>query len=107
MLHLSEILCPGAPAGCPSRQFQCGTGECVDPVSVCNTSTDCVDGSDEGAACHTDACSSPGSPQCALKCYNTPLGAVGTKKRGVRGSVVVGDNRCMSQVMEGIAGVSN
>ncbi|XP_023692329.1 low-density lipoprotein receptor-related protein 2 [Paramormyrops kingsleyae] len=64
-----------APAGCPSHQFQCGTGECVDPASVCNASTDCVDGSDEGPACHNDACSSPGSPQCAFKCYNTPQGA--------------------------------
>ncbi|KAL4660832.1 low-density lipoprotein receptor-related protein 2-like [Arapaima gigas] len=62
------------PLGCPSHQFQCGTGECLDLALVCNNTPDCPDGSDEGDACLTATCSSPGHPQCTHNCYSTPNG---------------------------------
>ncbi|XP_018613772.2 low-density lipoprotein receptor-related protein 2 [Scleropages formosus] len=62
------------PHSCPSHQFQCGTGECLDLALVCNKTSDCPDGSDEGEGCLTAMCSSPDSPQCTHNCYSTPQG---------------------------------
>ncbi len=37
--------------GCPAGQFKCGTGACITRSLVCNSVSNCGDGSDEGATC--------------------------------------------------------
>ncbi|KAJ0171238.1 hypothetical protein K1T71_012788 [Dendrolimus kikuchii] len=49
-----ELDCP--PRTCPPHHFTCANGMCVPPVWVCDTDSDCGDGSDEGAVCTTRAC---------------------------------------------------
>ncbi|XP_036382770.1 low-density lipoprotein receptor-like [Megalops cyprinoides] len=59
---------------CLSGQFQCESGECLDPGLVCNTVSNCPDGSDEGGSCLSSNCSSPDGSRCAQDCYITPEG---------------------------------
>ncbi|KAJ8381103.1 hypothetical protein SKAU_G00018810 [Synaphobranchus kaupii] len=67
-----ETGCEGVK--CPSHQFQCGTGECLDPDVVCNTMPNCPDGSDEGGSCASSVCSSSDGARCTQDCYSTPQG---------------------------------
>ncbi|XP_067289019.1 low-density lipoprotein receptor-related protein 1B isoform X2 [Pseudorasbora parva] len=69
---------------CPTHLFRCGSGECVDPDLVCNSGSDCADGSDEGVGCLKNNCSSPSSPSCQHYCFNTPHGARCGCKTGFR-----------------------
>ncbi|XP_056434326.1 low-density lipoprotein receptor-related protein 2 isoform X4 [Gadus chalcogrammus] len=64
----------GAPK-CPTPTFQCGSRECLDPALVCNSITNCADGSDEGPGCLQQNCSSPAAPRCDHRCVTTPHGA--------------------------------
>uniref|UniRef100_A0A8P4G0N3 EGF-like domain-containing protein n=1 Tax=Dicentrarchus labrax TaxID=13489 RepID=A0A8P4G0N3_DICLA len=59
---------------CPSHLYQCGSGECVDPLLVCNRFTNCADSSDEGVGCVQQNCSSQSAPQCDHHCVSTPNG---------------------------------
>ncbi|XP_041666800.1 low-density lipoprotein receptor-related protein 2-like isoform X2 [Cheilinus undulatus] len=59
---------------CPSHLYQCGSGECLDPRLVCNSYTNCADGSDEGPGCAKRNCSSSSAPQCDHSCVSTPNG---------------------------------
>ncbi|XP_028835739.1 low-density lipoprotein receptor-related protein 2 isoform X2 [Denticeps clupeoides] len=60
---------------CPPHSFQCVSGECVDPVLVCNGVTNCIDGTDEGSGCLSSNCSSRSWPRCEHSCFSTPHGA--------------------------------
>ncbi|KAJ8262673.1 hypothetical protein COCON_G00151300 [Conger conger] len=59
---------------CPSHQFQCGTGECLDRDVVCDGTPTCPDGSDEGGLCAPGSCSGPDGSRCTQDCYSTPQG---------------------------------
>ncbi|KAJ8285316.1 hypothetical protein GJAV_G00025460 [Gymnothorax javanicus] len=59
---------------CPSHQFQCGTGECLDLKMVCDGTSNCPDGSDEGGSCTSNDCSSSDGSRCTQKCFGTPQG---------------------------------
>merc|ERR1711934_601243 len=72
-------------ASCAAGEFQCASGECVQSDWVCDTESDCTDGSDE-AGCATD-CS--GAHQ--LKCNNSKCI---TKEFQCDGDDDCGDNNC-------------
>ncbi|XP_074547091.1 uncharacterized protein LOC141805798 [Halichoeres trimaculatus] len=59
---------------CPSHLYQCGSGECLDPSLLCNSLTNCADGSDEGLECAKRNCSSLSAPRCDHHCVSTPNG---------------------------------
>ncbi|KAM8828744.1 uncharacterized protein AB9W97_004546 [Spinachia spinachia] len=59
---------------CPSHLYRCGSGECLDPLLVCNGFANCADNSDEGAGCARYNCSSPSAPRCDHSCVSTPNG---------------------------------
>uniref|UniRef100_A0A667WW69 Low-density lipoprotein receptor-related protein 2-like n=1 Tax=Myripristis murdjan TaxID=586833 RepID=A0A667WW69_9TELE len=61
-------------AKCRPPLYSCGSGECVDPSLLCNTITNCADGSDEGLGCFEHNCSSPSAPRCDHHCVSTPQG---------------------------------
>lgn len=48
-------------SGCRAGQYRCGTGACIDRALVCNSVSNCGDGSDEGAA----ICNGVGNYRCA------------------------------------------
>lgn len=73
------LLFTGSLIRCPSHQYQCGSGECVDLHLVCNGFINCVDGSDEGPRCAQHNCSSQSAPRCDQHCISTPEGPVGTQ----------------------------
>ncbi|KAJ0019807.1 hypothetical protein NQD34_007376 [Periophthalmus magnuspinnatus] len=58
---------------CPSHQFQCRAGGCLDSGLVCNGVGDCVDGSDEGGSCGVK-CTEEKRHSCSQTCLNTPQG---------------------------------
>lgn len=55
---------------CHSDMFHCNSGECVEMERVCNSISDCVDGSDEGGQCDW-ACD---KNKCSDKCVSLPTG---------------------------------
>ncbi|XP_062414865.1 low-density lipoprotein receptor-related protein 2-like isoform X2 [Pungitius pungitius] len=69
---LDEDQC--GPTKCPAHLYRCGSGECVDPLLVCNGFTNCADNSDEGAGCARRNCSSQSAPRCDHGCVSTPNG---------------------------------
>ncbi|XP_072288518.1 vitellogenin receptor Yl [Eucyclogobius newberryi] len=58
---------------CPTRQFGCRTGGCLDPGLVCNGVGDCVDGSDEAGNCGVK-CSEEDRRSCSQTCFSSPQG---------------------------------
>ncbi|KAK7933606.1 hypothetical protein WMY93_004502 [Mugilogobius chulae] len=56
---------------CPSHQFQCRAGGCLDPALVCNSVRECVDGSDEGGSCGFK-CTEEERRSCSQACFSTP-----------------------------------
>lgn len=61
-------------ATCPSGQFQCNNGQCIDYQLVCNKVSDCSDDSDEPLHCNVDECSKVEVHQCGHKCVDTLTG---------------------------------
>lgn len=60
---------------CLPHLFQCGDGECLDPVLVCNSFPNCGDGSDEGESCQIK-CTDVDNDRCSQTCFSTPQGMV-------------------------------
>lgn len=68
-------VCTGGVAPCLPHQFQCGSQECLDPALVCNSITNCADGSDEEGKCKMN-CADVDMSRCSQICYSTPQGPV-------------------------------
>ena len=47
VVTVSMCLCLAVQTSCPSSQFRCARGSCVDKQKVCDFSDDCGDASDE------------------------------------------------------------
>ncbi|EOB01368.1 Low-density lipoprotein receptor-related protein 2, partial [Anas platyrhynchos] len=60
---------PGQPAPCPSHEYPCGLGVCLNVSLVCSGQQDCVNGSDEGGNC-----SLPCQLRCSQLCHPSPQG---------------------------------
>ncbi|NWZ19276.1 LRP4 protein, partial [Asarcornis scutulata] len=60
---------PGQPAPCPSHEYPCGLGVCLNVSLVCSGQQDCVNGSDEG-----ENCSLPCQLRCSQLCHPSPQG---------------------------------
>lgn len=61
----------GQPAPCPSHEYPCGLGVCLNVSLVCSGQQDCVNGSDEGGNC-----SLPCQLRCSQLCHPSPQGPV-------------------------------
>lgn len=59
---------------CLPHEFQCGSQECLDPVLVCDGTSNCADGSDEGGSCQVTCAEE--EKRCSQGCYSTPQGTV-------------------------------
>ncbi|KAF3850624.1 hypothetical protein F7725_012396 [Dissostichus mawsoni] len=57
--------------GVPGGGFPCGSQECVSWSLVCNSVTNCADGSDEGGSC-SSLCED--TQRCSQICFSTPQG---------------------------------
>lgn len=57
------------PAPCPSHEYPCGLGVCLNVSLVCSGQQDCVNGSDEGGNC-----SLPCQLRCSQLCHPSPQG---------------------------------
>ena len=63
--------CKKENSTCPTGQFTCNNGQCIDYHLVCNKIPNCSDESDEPAHCNVDECAKVESNQCGHKCVDT------------------------------------
>lgn len=68
--QIQSSFCKAADPTCPSDQFTCDNGDCIDSTLVCNQAADCDDNSDEDG-CGINECATIQANQCGQICVDT------------------------------------
>ncbi|XP_071448921.1 vitellogenin receptor [Hetaerina americana] len=78
----------------PCTEFLCTSGECIPYILVCNSVSNCADGSDEGGRCET---SCQDKNPCSDVCQKTPSGPACSCQDGFR---LTGDGKTCEDINE-------